>query len=311
MATVSVVVPCYNEAENVEAMHKAVTTVLAGAHAEYEIIFVDDGSPDSTFAVASRVSECEPRVRVISVSRNFGKEAAILAGLRAADGDVVVLMDGDLQHPPELILSMLGALDEGFDQVVAKRNRTGDPWLRTLFSRAYYRCVDRLVDVDLEDGVGDFRALSRKAVDAVLSLGEVTRFSKGLFAWVGFPTKTIPYDNVVRATGGSTWTMGRLFNYGLDGAISFNNKPLRVVIWLGFTVVLMTILYLVWLVGTVIFGGVEVPGYVTLVALVTGIGGVQLVCLGVIGEYIGRVYVETKQRPHYVVSHSIGSRLEP
>lgn len=307
MQLLSVVVPCYREEKNLAALYEALTDVLAGAPYAHEIILVDDGSPDGTWQEASRLADLDPKVKAISFSRNFGKEAAMLAGLKAAKGDSVVLMDGDLQHPPSLIPRMVEAFEGGFDQVIAKRDRAGDPFGRTVLSRAYYRLVDRLVDVSLEDGAGDFRLLSRRAVTAVTTLTERTRFSKGLFAWVGFSTVSLTYRNVDRAEGASSWSIGSLINYGIDGAMSFNNKPLRMVIWLGSVVTALTALYVVWLVANAIFGGIDVPGYVTIVALVTGLGGVQLISLGVIGEYVGRVFVEVKQRPHYVVSRTLGN----
>lgn len=306
MRLLSVVVPCYREEANLATLHAAVNQSLEGVPYAHEIIFVDDGSPDGTWDEAARIAHSDDRVKVISFSRNFGKEAAMLAGLKAARGDAVVILDGDMQHPPDLIPQMVEAFERGFDQVVAKRDREGDPFTRTLLSRAYYRLVDRLVDVSLEDGAGDFRLLSRRAVETLTGLSERTRFSKGLFAWIGFSTVSITYRNVDRASGASSWSIGSLINYGIDGAMSFNNKPLRMVMWLGFVVTGLTGLYLVWLVVNAIVGGIDVPGYVTLVALVTGLGGVQLICLGVIGEYLGRVFVEVKQRPHYVVGRTIG-----
>ena len=308
LGLLSVVVPCYAEAGNLADLHAAVVHAAEPICDRLELIVVDDGSPDATFATATAIASEDPRVKVISFSRNFGKEAAMLAGLKASTGDAVVVMDGDLQHPPELLPALVEAFLEGHDQVVAKRSRRGDPWLRTKLSQLYYRMMNRLVDVHLDDGVGDFRLLSRRAVDAVVSLGEMVRFSKGLFAWVGFDTAVIEYENRGRGAGASAWTIPKLFNYGVDGAISFNSKPLRLGFWLGAFVVAMTAVYLGWLIVNVLTLGIDVPGYVTLVALVTGLGGVQLIGLGIIGEYIGRMYVEVKARPHYIVRGAVGLR---
>lgn len=306
MTQLSVVVPCHNEEEVLELLHAEVM-----AHAEpladrVELVLVDDGSTDGTLALAEELAARDGRVRVISFSRNFGKEAAMLAGLRAATGDAVVLMDADLQHPPQLLAALVAQYQQGYDQVVARRSRTGDPKVRTLLSRVYYRSMNRLVDVPLTDGVGDFRLLSRRAVDALLALGEVNRFSKGLFSWIGFDQAVIEYENVARAGGTSTWTFTTLLNYGLDGVMSFNNKPLRAAIWLGLSVVGLFCIYVVWLVYNAATTGIQVPGYITTVAVVTALGGIQLIFLGVIGEYIGRIYYETKARPHYVVRRDTG-----
>lgn len=301
MELLSVVVPCFREAANLADLHQQVARHLDAAGVRWELILIDDGSPDDTAAVAAALAGADPRVRAMAFSRNFGKEAALLAGLTAARGDAVVLMDADLQHPPALLPDLLARLTPGIDQVVARRNRAGDAWLRTVASRMYYRMANRLTDVPLTDGAGDFRLLSRRAVDAVLALQEVTRFSKGLFSWIGFATVTVDYDNAPRAAGTSSWSLRRLANYGLDGTLSFTTKPLRIATWLGICVLALTVLYTLWLLWGVYVRGIEVPGYVTLVALVTGLSGVQMMLLGVIGEYLARVFVEVKGRPHYLI----------
>jgi len=300
----SIVVPCFNEQEVVPRLHEALLGEVVPSVPDLEVVFVDDGSTDCTSEVIKGLAARDERVEYVSLSRNFGKESAMLAGLRASRGDAVVIMDADLQHPPQLIPTMLEMLGTGVDQVIARRNRTGDPLVRTAMSKLYYRLMDRFVDVPLADGQGDFRLLSRRAVDALLSLPEANRFSKGLFGWIGFSRVTLDYENAPRAGGRSSWSLGRLFNYGLDGVISFNDKPLRASIWLGLAVVAVSVMYLVWLVVNAITMGIAVPGYITLVAVVTTLGGLQLVFLGIIGEYIGRIYYEAKQRPHYVVSTS-------
>lgn len=307
MSLLSVVVPCHDEADNVEALHAAIDAATTGLGWGLELVLVDDGSSDGTTEIGAQVASRDPRVRVLTFSRNFGKEAAMLAGLKAARGDAVIVMDGDLQHPPELIPQLLAAHEAGADHVVARRSRTGDPALRSFLSRRYYGLMKRVAEVPLADGVGDFRLLSRRAVNAVLQLDEATRFSKGLFAWAGFPTTTVTYENVGRAAGGSSWTLGKLLDYGLDGAMSFNTKPLRVSIWLGLSAVALSLAYFLWLVVQVLIDGVDVPGYLTLVGLITGLAGVQLVFLGVLGEYIGRIFLETKRRPHYIIASEVGA----
>ncbi|MFD5782315.1 glycosyltransferase family 2 protein [Streptomyces sp. NPDC126933] len=298
---ISIVVPCYNEEEVIRQFHERVDRELLSVRHDIEFVYVDDGSSDATLSLLTRLADEDPRARYVSFSRNFGKEAAMLAGLRHASGDAVVIMDADLQHPPELIPRMVDLHEQGFDQVITRRTRKGDRMTRTLTARAYYRLINRLVDVELVDGAGDFRLLSRRAVDAVLELTEYNRFSKGLFAWVGFPSTTFDYENAVRERGSSTWTFGKLLNYGLDGLLSFNNKPLRAALYLGLTLLTIAAVYTLWSVGDVLLNGVEAPGYVTLIVIVTALAGVQMVMVGVIGEYVGRVYYEVKDRPHFLV----------
>lgn len=301
---ISIVAPCYNEEDVIERFHEAVQKVaedLLPLGHDMEFVYVDDGSRDRTLLVLENLADLDARVRYVSFSRNFGKEAALLAGLRHASGDCVVVMDSDLQHPPELIKRMIELHAEGYDQVIARRTRTGDRFTRTLTARLYYRLVNRLVDVELKDGVGDFRLLSRRVVDAVVDLTEYNRFSKGLFAWVGFPSTTFDYENAVREAGRSSWSMRSLLNYGLDGLISFNNRPLRAALHLGFALLLCAAAYTAWIVGAAIINGVSTPGYVTIITALTGLAGVQMIMLGVIGEYTGRIYYEVKGRPHFLV----------
>lgn len=301
---ISIVAPCYNEEDVVERFHAAVQKVaddLLPLGHDMEFVYVDDGSRDRTLTLLEQLAERDPRVRYVSFSRNFGKEAALLAGLRHASGDSVVVMDADLQHPPELIGQMVELRGQGYDQVLARRSRRGDRFTRTLTARLYYRLVNRLVDVELVDGVGDFRLLSRRVVDAVLALTEYNRFSKGLFAWVGFPSTTFEYENAVREHGRSSWTLKSLLNYGLDGLLSFNNRPLRAALHLGMVLLTCAGLYTAWIVGAALVNGVETPGYVTIITVVTALAGVQMVMLGVVGEYTGRIYYEVKGRPHFLV----------
>ncbi|WP_078849372.1 glycosyltransferase family 2 protein [Streptomyces sp. NRRL F-5126] len=303
---ISIVVPCFNEAEIIERFHSHVTRELAAltqdlGHA-FEIVYVDDGSADATRALLEKGARADPCARFVSFSRNFGKEAAMLAGLQHAGGDAVVIMDADLQHPPELVRRMLELHAQGYDQVIARRTRKGDRVTRTLMARAYYRLINRLVDVELVDGVGDFRLLSRRTVDAVLRLTENNRFSKGIFAWVGFRTTTFAYENAAREQGRSKWSFGKLLNYGLDGLISFNNKPLRAALYLGFLLLSLAMLYAAWIVVSTLVNGVGTPGYATLLVAITALSGVQMVMIGVVGEYVGRIYYEVKRRPHYLVA---------
>ncbi len=298
---ISLVVPCFNEEEILERFHGRVTDEMARLGHEFRLLYVDDGSADRTPAILQELAAADPCVRYVSFSRNFGKEAAMLAGLQHAEGDAVVIMDADLQHPPELVGRMLQEHANGYDQVIARRTRNGEAVTRTLAARAYYWLINRMVDVELVDGVGDFRLLSRRTVDAVLELTEYNRFSKGLFAWVGFRTTTFGYQNAVREQGRSAWTFGKLLNYGLDGLLSFNDKPLRAALYLGLLLLSVACAYAAWIVGVALVEGVETPGYVTLLVVVTALAGVQMVLVGVIGEYVGRIYYEVKRRPHFLV----------
>ncbi|MFC8074329.1 glycosyltransferase family 2 protein [Streptomyces sp. NPDC057307] len=309
---ISIVVPCFNEEEIVDRFHDHVTDELALLEGElgheFELVYVDDGSRDGTLRRLEKIAAGDSRTRYVSFSRNFGKEAAMLAGLQYAKGEAVVIMDADLQHPPELVRRMLALHEEGYEQVIARRTRKGDRVTRTLAARVYYRLINRLIDVELVDGVGDFRLLSRRAVDAVLGLAEYNRFSKGIFAWVGFRSTTFEYENAVREQGRSKWSFGKLLNYGLDGMLSFNNKPLRAALYLGLMLVTLASLYAAWIVGDAMVNGVESPGYVTLLVAVTALSGVQMVMVGVVGEYVGRIYYEVKRRPHYLVAATDADR---
>ena len=302
---VSVVVPCRNEAENVRVLVSRVRVALDAAavgDGGYEIVVVDDGSSDDTLAVLREESAHDPRVRYVSLSRGFGKESAVLAGLREARGDVVVLMDGDLQHPPEVLPEMLDMLrSTGCDQVVGVRDRTGETRLRRLASRGYHSIASRNTGVALRPGHGDFRAVTRRVVEAVLSMGEVNRFSRGLFAWVGFDIRELPYSDAERLHGSSRWSISGLLGYGLDGLFSFNERPLRIMVHLGWWAVVVFLLYVAYIVVSVAFFGIETPGYVTLVASIFFFGGLQLLSIGLLGEYLGRIYLEVKDRPPYVV----------
>lgn len=305
---VTVIVPCYNEMSVIKKTYHKLFDVLEEdkiAHDyDYEIIFVDDGSSDNTLPEIREIAERNKCVKYISFSRNFGKEAGMLAGLSYSGGDAVILIDADLQHPPELIPQMIEYYLQGYNQVIARRNRTGDSRTRSFLSSMYYKIVNHMIDVRLSDGVGDFRLLSRKAVNAILSMKEYNRFSKGLFSWVGFDEKVIEYENQSRASGESKWSFAKLVQYGIDGILSFNDKPLRVVLYSGFILVTLGILYIIYSLLRVIIIGVEMPGYFTLITAILVMGGVQLISTGVLGEYVGRIYYEVKQRPHFIVNET-------
>lgn len=303
----SIVVPAHNEASNLKRLHEELSTALAGLN--WRLLLINDGSTDNTFEVASTLSQADSRVRLLSFSRNFGKEAAMLAGLRASfdmDADAVLIMDADLQHPPAVARLLIDKMEEtGTAQVVARRDRQGDGWFRTLLSHGFYRFINHLTSVKLIDGEGDFRLMSRQVVASLLALPEHGRFSKGLFAWVGFPAEVVEYQNVPRAGGKSSWSLRALCNYAISGVIGFSAKPLRIVMYLGLFGVVLAFAYLVWLLVRWSLYGVEVSGYLTTIALIVFIGSIVMISLGIIGEYVARIFEEVKNRPDYFIAHDI------
>lgn len=301
---ISVVLPCYNEEKVLSLTYTELSAQMEKITDDYEMIFIDDGSRDNTCALMKQFAEGDSHVKYISFSRNFGKESAMLAGLRYSSGDFTVIMDSDLQHPPELIGQMLEFGRQGYDQVIAQRDRTGDKKLGSFFARSYYRLVDRLTDVKLTDGIGDFRMLSRKALDALLTMNEYNRFSKGIFSWIGFKEKIISYQNRSRAAGESKWSFRSLVRYGVDGVLSFNNKPLRFCIFIGTFAIIISLIYVLFLFFGIIFKGIDLPGYFTTIFTICFFGGVQLISLGIVGEYVGRIYYEVKRRPHYLIDET-------
>lgn len=303
-ALLSIIVPCYNEGDGLRALKQTLKEELEKLNKmqyNYEMIFVNDGSKDQTEVVILELAREDRHVKYISFSRNFGKESAMLAALEATTGDCAIIMDADLQHPPRMIHTLLQKYEEGYDQVIAKRNRKGDSLKSTFFAKTYYKFVNRWIDVQLVDGAGDFRLLSRATIDAIISLKETNRFSKGIFAWVGFNQTYIEYENQPRAEAQSKWSFGKLLRYGVDGIVSFNVQPLRICVYLGTSLLLVSLAYLIYLFIQIVIHGVETPGYFTTITLIAVLGGVQLLSLGIIGEYVGRIYAEVKKRPLYIV----------
>lgn len=304
----SVVIPLYNESGSLAPLHGRLAAVLDRLDvAGHEILFVDDGSRDSTYAEAASLRSRDPAVKAIRFARNFGKEAAMAAGLRAARGRVVVLMDGDLQHPPELIPEMLRRWREGARMVTAvRRSRDTDPWLRRQLSRAFYALFKRVSEVALAEGGGDFRLFDRAVVDAINCLPERTRFMKGITSWVGFRQEEIDFEPAERAAGASAWSLLRLARYAVDGLSAFSTLPLRVWSLLGTILALLSVLYGSWLVVRTLLWGIDVPGYASLMVATLFLSGVQLISLGVLGEYVGRIFTEVKGRPLYLVAERLG-----
>ncbi len=303
MDMISIVVPCYNEEESMPKFYEEVIKVTSQMNIELEIIFVDDGSKDKTLDVAKKLHEQDTKVRFISFSRNFGKEAGMLAGLEAAKGDYVAVMDADLQDPPSLLPEMYEAVTTGgYDCAATRRTtRKGEPPIRSFFARMFYRIINRISDADIVDGARDFRLMSRKMVDAVLSLGEYNRFSKGIFGWVGFKTKWLEYVNVERVAGETKWSFWKLFKYSMEGIMAFSTTPLYITSAMGFIVCIVAfIMACFYAVKALIFGD-PAAGFPTMVCIMLFLGGIQLVGIGVVGMYLSKTYLETKHRPIYIV----------
>ena len=302
----SVVIPFYNEENMIQKMYdELVKEINQITKAEFEIIFINDGSKDRTFERMLAIAAGDSRVKYISFSRNFGKEAGTIAGLEYATGEAVILMDGDLQHPPALLPQMIDAYEEGYDVVSARRTRTGEKPHRTFLAKHFYRLANKMMDIELMDGVSEFRLFSRKAVRAILSLQEYNRFSKGIFAWIGFNEKVIEYENQVRTVGETKYSLKFSLNYAIQGILSFNDKPLRMCINFGLFCLVISLVYVLWtFIQYLVVPDSLVSGYFTTIFSVVLFGGIQLISIGVLGEYIGKIYYEVKKRPHYLVDQT-------
>lgn len=304
MDLISVVVPCYNEQESLPVFYEEINKVTKEmSNVDFEFIFVDDGSKDKTLELAKSLHKQDSRVRFISFSRNFGKEAGMLAGLRAAKGDYVAIMDVDLQDPPSLLLEMYSIVKTGeYDSVATRRTtRKGEPPIRSFFARMFYKIINRMSDADIVDGARDFRLMRRKMVDAILSMEEYNRFSKGIFGWVGFKTKWLEYVNVERVAGETKWSFWKLFKYSMEGIMAFSTTPLYLSSIMGFVICFIAfIMACFYIVKTLVFGD-PTAGFPSLVCIILFLGGIQLIGIGVVGMYLSKTYLETKKRPVYIV----------
>jgi glycosyltransferase involved in cell wall biosynthesis len=301
---ISIVIPCYNEEKSIDLFYSTVQPVLENInYIDYEFIYVNDGSKDATEAKLREISKAEKNVRYISFSRNFGKESAMLAGIEAALGDAVILMDVDLQDPPELLPQMIEDwFVEGFDVVYTRRStRSGEPPIRSWFAKQFYKLINAMSDVQIVDGARDYRLMDRKAVDSFLRIKERNRFAKGLFMWVGYKSKCIEFENVERAVGTSSWSFWKLVQYAIDGIVSFTTSPLRWATYFGFFTASSAFLYMFYTIFKKILFGNAVGGYASIVSILLFFGGIQLIFLGIIGEYIGRIFIEVKARPNYII----------
>ena len=302
----SVVIPFYNEENMIQKMYdELVKEINQITKAEFEIIFINDGSKDRTFERMLAIAAGDSRVKYISFSRNFGKEAGTIAGLEYATGEAVILMDGDLQHPPAMLPQMIEAYEQGYDVVSARRTRTGEKRHRTFLAKHFYKLANKMMDIELMDGVSEFRLFSRKVVNAIISMQEYNRFSKGIFAWIGFNEKVIEYENQVRTVGETKYSLKFSLNYAIQGILSFNDKPLRMCINFGLFCLLISLAYVLWtFIQYLVVPDSLVSGYFTTIFSVVLFGGIQLISIGVLGEYIGKIYYEVKKRPHYLVDQT-------
>jgi glycosyltransferase involved in cell wall biosynthesis len=304
---IAVVVPVYNEADNIEALLARLTPVLERAAASHVVIFVNDGSRDGTLETLRRANAADARVRAVSFSRNFGKEIAIAAGLDHADADAVVIMDADLQHPPEVIETFVARWREGFENVYGQRvDRDTDSPLRAALARRFYALFDAFGETPLPEGAGDFRLLDRVAVEALRAMPERARFSKGLYAWIGFAAIGVPFQVAERAAGETKFSYRKLTRFALDGIMSFSTLPLKVWTYVGTTISVFALVMAVYYVGEAVIRGIDVPGFASIIVSTMFFGGVQLMSLGILGEYIGRIFAEVKRRPLYLVGERIG-----
>lgn len=303
----SLVVPMYNEEDNVGEFYARVKAVLEQLGETWEIVCVNDGSRDATLAQLVALNRADARVKVINLSRNFGKEIALTAGIDHACGQAVIPIDADLQDPPELIADLVAKWREGYDVVNAtRRSRQGESWLKRLTAGAFYRVLENMADISIPRNTGDFRLLGRPVVEALKRMPERTRFMKGLFAWVGFKQATVLYDRHPRYAGQTKWNYWRLWNFAIDGIVSFSTVPLKVWSYFGLGVAALSFIYALFLAVRTMLYGIDVPGYASLMVVVLFLGGIQLITLGVLGEYLGRIYDETKRRPLYIVRDYFG-----
>ena len=304
---ISLIVPCYNEEESLPILYGALCDVREQvSDREFEFIFVNDGSRDKTAEVIRDLASKDKCVKYVFFSRNFGKEAAMYAGLEKAQGDYIAILDADMQDPPSLIPSMIESLDKDEADIVAARRvtRKGEPPIRSFFARSFYKLINKMCDVEIADGARDFRLMKRCVVDAIISLNERQRFSKGIFAWVGFRTKWVEHENVERVAGETKWSFWKLFRYAIDGIVAFTTAPLRFATYCGFAFAFAAFLYIVYYFIRAIILRIydQVPGYPSLLCFMLFIGGLILMALGLLGEYIGRIFIEVKRRPQYIVS---------
>lgn len=309
MKLLSVIVPCYNEEENVRDFYDELQKTSAffqEKEIEIEILYIDDGSKDKTVAEVKKLRAQDEHVRLISFSRNFGKEAAIYAGLQKARGDFVVMMDADLQDPPSLLPEMYGYIEQGYDSVATRRvTRKGEPPVRSFFARLFYRIMNKISRTEIIDGARDYRLMTRQVVDSILAMSEYNRFSKGIFGWVGYETKWLAYDNIERKKGKTKWSFWKLFLYSLDGILAFSTVPLAIASIMGVLFCVLAFLLIIVTIIRKLAYGDPTSGWPSLVCIISLVSGVQLFCLGIVGQYLAKTYMEVKKRPIYLLKEEL------
>lgn len=304
---ISLIVPCYNESEGIEKFYEETIKTIKKLveKYDYEMLFIDDGSSDNTLEKLKELKKKDENVRIISFSRNFGKEAAMYAGLENFTGEYVVIMDADLQNDPEIIIDMIAGMEENYDIVTTCRNRKGESAIKSMFARMFYAIMGNVGSVKIRQGSQDYRMMKRQVAEAILSLKEYNRFSKGIFNWVGFNVKYIEVENRPRVAGESKWSFKKLFKYAIDGITSFTTAPLKISIILGFIISFLSIIFGISIIVETIVKGKIVPGYASTITAVLFIGGIQLISIGILSEYISKMYLEIKQRPKYIIKEKI------
>lgn len=309
MSLLSVIVPCYNEEENVALFYQELVKndpFLKEKEIELELLYIDDGSRDGTVSEVRKLREQDKRVHLVSFSRNFGKEAAMFAGLEKSKGDYVVMMDVDLQDPPSLLPEMFAGLEEGYDSVATRRvSRKGEPPIRSFFARRFYRLMKRISQTEMMDGARDYRLMTRQMVDAILSMQEYNRFTKGIFGWVGFRTKWLEYENVERAKGETKWNFWKLLMYSFDGIVAFSTAPLLISSLMGVLLCVVAFAMIVFVIVRKIMFGDPVSGWPSLVCIILLTSGIQFFCTGILGQYLAKTYMEVKRRPIYLVREEL------
>ena len=307
MKKISLVIPCYNEEESLKYLYKELEKVAGEMpYFDFEYVFVDDGSKDKTLSHLKELAAYDSKVTYLAFSRNFGKEAAMYAGLCNATGDYVAIMDADLQDPPSLLPEMVTYLESGdYDSVATRRvSRKGEPKIRSFFARRFYKLINRWSDADIADGARDFRLMTKDMVQAIVKMGERNRFSKGIFGWIGYRTKWLEYENEERVAGETKWSFWALFRYSIDGIVNFTNAPLQIASVFGIIFTFIAFIAIIFIMIRKFFWGDPVSGWPSLVCIIVFLSGVQMFCIGIIGQYLSKTYVEVKERPHYIISES-------
>ncbi len=306
MKKISLIIPCYNEGTNVELLYKELSQIMDKLirQYEFEILFINDGSSDHTLDVLKLLAKQHTNVKYISFSRNFGKEAAMYCGFKNVTGDLVAVMDADMQDPPSLLPEMLTYIESGdYDSVATRRvSRNGEPIIRSFFARRFYKLMHSIADTDVVDGARDFRLMNRAMVDAIIEIGEYNRFSKGIFGWIGFRTKWLEYENKQRVAGESKWSFWGLVKYSLDGIMNYSQVPLMLASWLGILMTLVAFIFTGFIVVKMLVWGDPVQGWASLMCVTLFLGGVQLFSMGILGQYLAKTYMEVKKRPHYIIA---------